>query len=60
MIKVPMDVLIHGAIIYDIIVFLIIVIGIIKKESKAYIWFMSTVLMIVLFIEIVFAISYLL
>lgn len=60
MIKVPMDVLIHGAIIYDIIVFLIIVIGIIKKESKAYIGFMTTVLIIVLFIEIVFAISYLL
>lgn len=60
MIKVPMDVLIHGAIIYDIIVFLIIVIGIIKKEPKTYIWFMTTVLIIVLFIETIFSISFLL
>lgn len=59
MIKVPMDVLIHGAIIYDIIIFLIIVIGIIKKEPKGYIWFMTTVLIIVLFIESVFTISFL-
>ena len=59
MIKVPMDVLIHGAIIYDIIIFLIIVIGIIKKEPKAYIWFMATVLIIVLFIESIFTISFL-
>lgn len=59
MIKVPMDVLIHGAIIYDIIIFLIIVIGIIKKEPKGYIWFMTTVLIIVLFIESIFTISFL-
>lgn len=60
MIRLPIDALIYGAIIYDIVLFLVIVIGIIKKEPKVYISFMTTVLIIVLFIESIFGISFLL